>query len=64
MGQKFSSGYCPYCKERVSTHRRSPNHLLHLILSFFTGGIWLIVWILLAISAVGGYRCQRCGSKV
>jgi len=23
------------------------NHILHLLLSVFTGGIWLIVWILI-----------------
>ena len=26
------------------------NHILHLILSFFTGGLWLIVWALIGMS--------------
>jgi len=25
------------------------NHILHLLLSVFTGGIWLIVWILIGV---------------
>lgn len=27
------------------------NHILHLLLSILTGGLWLIVWILISISA-------------
>jgi hypothetical protein len=29
---------------------RRPNHILHLILSIITGGIWLIVWLFLSFS--------------
>lgn len=32
----------------VTGHR--PNHILHLILTILTLGIWLIVWIILAIA--------------
>lgn len=28
---------------------RKINHILHLLLTFFTGGLWAIVWIILAI---------------
>jgi len=27
----------------------SINHILHLILSFFTGGLWLIVWLFIGL---------------
>lgn len=30
---------------------RRPNHLLHLVLSIITLGIWLIVWALVSISS-------------
>lgn len=36
----------------VQGHR--PNHLLHLILSVLTVGLWLIVWAILAI--IGGEK--------
>ena len=32
----------------VLVHGRRVNHTLHLLLSFFTGGLWLIIWLLLA----------------
>lgn len=36
----------------VRGHR--PNHILHLILSIITLGVWLIVWILVAV--LGGEK--------
>jgi hypothetical protein len=41
-----------------------PNHLLHLLLTLFTLGLWGIVWI--AIVALGGekrgfFRIDECG---
>ncbi len=32
--------------------RRRPNHLLHALLTLFTGGFWLFVWIAITIGAV------------
>jgi hypothetical protein len=29
---------------------RRPNHILHLILSILTAGLWLIVWAIVAIT--------------
>jgi hypothetical protein len=42
----------------------TPNHLLHLFLSLFTFGLWIPVWILVAVGTIGGYRCTKCGSRV
>lgn len=36
----------------VRGHR--PNHLLHLILTLLTGGLWLIIWLIIA--ATGGEK--------
>lgn len=47
----------------VLAERQTPNHVLHLLLTFFTGGAWLIVWIILAVFTVGPYRCPNCGSR-
>lgn len=32
------------------------NHILHLILSIFTAGLWLFVWLFLVIDARGEQR--------
>lgn len=31
--------------------KQKVNHILHLLLSVFTAGVWLIVWILISISS-------------
>jgi len=57
-----SGGYCKRCNDRVLVRRQATNHILHLVLSVLTGGLWLLVWIASAIK-VGGWRCSRCGSR-
>jgi sterol desaturase/sphingolipid hydroxylase (fatty acid hydroxylase superfamily) len=56
--------YCDYC-ERNTRHERDvkrPNHILHLLLSVFTVGLWLPIWILLGLSAQKGkWSCSQCG---
>ncbi len=42
----------------------TPNHILHLVLSLFTCGLWLPVWLIIVLASIGGYRCSKCGSKV
>jgi hypothetical protein len=34
----------------VMVHGKRPNHVLHLLLSVFTLGLWLPVWLILAVS--------------
>lgn len=34
----------------LANQKKSTNHVLHLILSLCTGGVWVIVWILVANS--------------
>lgn len=36
--------------EVVLVKGKRPNHVLHLILTLVTFGLWLIIWIILAIS--------------
>ena len=64
MGVKTSGGYCRHCNKNVMTQKNTPNHLLHLILSVFTLGLWVIVWLLLILGHIGGSRCTECGHKV
>lgn len=62
MGAETSNGYCWNCKKRVAVYRRGTNHVVHLILSIFTCGLWLIIWLLSSIK-IGGWKCGECGSK-
>ena len=62
MAEQYKSGFCKDCNEQRKVARPKINHILHLILSIITAGIWLIVWLGISIR-VGGWRCDECGSK-
>lgn len=34
----------------LATQKKTTNHILHLILSILTAGLWLIVWVIVAAS--------------
>jgi len=38
---------CVKLKQEIKETR--PNHILHLLLSVVTGGLWLLVWALLSL---------------
>jgi len=61
---KQASAYCPVCEKRVYAVGKAPNHVLHFLLTIFTFGLWLVVWVLLAAGTIGNYRCTKCGAKV
>ncbi len=61
---KQSSAYCPHCETRVLATAPTPNHVLHLLLTIFSCGLWLWIWPLVMAGSIGGYRCVKCGSKV
>lgn len=62
MAEQQRQGYCEECGEYRLVKRRGVTHILHLLLSVITAGLWLFVWIFLSIFTVGGWRCQTCGS--
>lgn len=51
--------YCSRCRRNVLAERRSPNHVLHAILTLLFCGLWLPIWILAALNQP--YHCPRCG---
>lgn len=57
-----TSGYCEKCEKNVVVTRPGTNHILHLLLSLLTGGIWIIVWIICAIK-IGDWQCRECGES-
>lgn len=59
-----SSGYCQTCGRQSMFVKPRINHVLHLILTIVTIGLWSLVWLTLGIvNAVKGPRCQVCGTK-
>jgi len=38
-----------------------PNHVLHAVLTFFTGGLWALPWIAFALQNRPA-RCAKCGT--
>ncbi len=64
VGLYRSSGWCYACGRQTVMVKRRVNHLLHLLLSLATLGLWLVVWAAL------GFRnserppyCERCGTE-
>ena len=64
MSQKQDSRFCAHCAKQTMAIGNKPNHLLHLALSVVTVGVWVIVWALVLVGSIGGYRCTQCGAKV
>jgi hypothetical protein len=60
MGVKIKQGKCKECG-KVKVEINTTNHLLHFFLSIFTGGLWLIIWLLLGLTS--DVRCYKCGGK-
>ena len=49
----LKGGRVPYSDQEVAvmlSKKKKTNHILHLLLSIITAGIWIIVWILVAAS--------------
>ncbi len=63
MGTQETSGYCSHCDKNVLCRAQTPNHILHLILSIVTSGVWLIIWAILCIRAKE-WHCSQCGHKI
>lgn len=61
MANAEKSAYCKSCDAQRKVTRPKANHVLHLILTLITVGLWAIVWIGVAVK-IGGWRCDTCGS--
>lgn len=63
MADSQLSGWCKYCQQQQLMVKPRINHVLHLILTLVTLGVWGIVWIGLGLmSALKRYRCSQCGT--
>lgn len=53
--------FCQRCNELVPADYEKVSHILHLLLSVVTGGLWLVVWLWLIIFKGKKATCVRCG---
>ena len=56
--------YCKNCKKSTVQIKQRPNHILHLLLSVVTVGIWLIVWFFIALVTSDSPTCTICGNEI
>lgn len=49
--------YCTTCESQTMHLQQRPNHILHLLLTLVTGGLWLLVWIFMSSSKS---QCSEC----
>jgi hypothetical protein len=58
-----SMRHCPICG-RPTLHiydRHSCNHVLHYILTLFTGGLWIFIWLFAMFPKYTEPVCTICG---
>ena len=53
---------CSHCKQKTKFCVPTVHHLLHLCLSVFTGGFWLLPWLIIALNAKTAANCVECGT--
>lgn len=63
------SAYCPVDQRQVPVATRDQhrtNHILHLLLTVLTLGVWALVWVVVAIanhhSTPSNAACMYCGT--
>lgn len=64
MATSIIQRHCKTCQQKRPFERTGLNHLLHLLLTLVTAGLWLIIWIVLGIfNCFTPYRCRFCGGS-
>lgn len=55
--------YCRSCKKKTMHVGPATAHLLHLVLSIITMGVWVPVWIIVHLSHSTQIACSQCGRQ-
>jgi hypothetical protein len=63
MASEESGGFCEQCNQPRLFRREVPNHILHILIAIFTGGLWVPIWILMAVFSSAPRRCTTCGCQ-
>lgn len=56
--------YCKNCGRQTIHLQPSTSHVLHLLMTILTFGVWVIVWFLVAQSNSSQSKCAECGREV
>jgi hypothetical protein len=55
---------CARCNELTPHNQEHPAHLVHGLLTLFTAGLYLPIWLLIAIGGASKPVCVKCGGPV
>lgn len=55
--------HCKACQKPTLHVGPQTSHLLHLVLSVITVGVWLPVWVIVELSNSTQVACTQCGRK-
>jgi hypothetical protein len=62
MGTHVVRRFCKDCGQMRPFEKPKLNWILHLLLTIFTAGLWLLVVALLILdNAFKRFRCRECG---
>lgn len=61
MSVQQRSYFCQNCQQQRLFTRHGMNHTPHILASIFLCGMWLPIWILMAIFYDAGFYCAHCG---
>lgn len=64
MSTQIAMRRCNNCDLNTEHVGPGTSHLLHLVLSVVTVGLWLPVWAMLAVAHRRQSRCRQCGEGV
>ena len=66
MAWKRENIICEHCDHPQTVKFKKPNHILHVVMSIITLGVWLVVWLAAAFEAWGASspKCKKCGKRV
>lgn len=62
MATEQTMKHCQQCQENTVHLVQKPNHILHFLLSVFTAGLWMIVWLSVSMTKPAP-QCTKCGKK-
>ncbi len=54
---------CRKCKKPTLHVGPSTSHVLHLLLTIVTAGVWLVIWLLVGVSNSSQGACSECGRR-
>lgn len=62
MASNQVMSFCKTCGKQTMHLQPSTSHVLHLLMTILTAGLWLIVWFFVAQSNGSQKSCTQCGS--